>query len=66
MCLKFASYVLYNSDLGRAFLLVYSTTIIKMKEKFHVCRTKLNLSFVIFILLEGTRTGMKYKKCKQN
>jgi len=30
-----------------------------MKDKFLVCGTKLNLSFVIFILLEGTGTGMK-------
>ena len=59
MCLKFASYFCTTVNSNVAFLLVYSAKIIKMKEKFHVCGTELNLSFVIFILLEGTGTGMK-------
>jgi hypothetical protein len=57
---------LYDRELRCGFLLVYSTTIIKIGEKFYVEITELKLSFVIFILLEGTRTGMNDKECEQH
>jgi hypothetical protein len=66
MCLKFASYFLYDREHRCGFLLVYTTKIIKIGEKFYVGITELNLSFVIFRLLEGTRTGMNDKKCEQD